>query len=178
MKGTLRLPLLGTLVVGLTFFSAYAVSAATVTVVLESGRLSITDAPVALTYSSTTTSDNIRRLDTTFSLGMTDATGTKAGWHIQATLGALTRPDGSSVPVLSSAVTQARVTTLTGRPPNSMLSYPRAFRTDGDTIFSAAAESGMGKSSLTFDTELAVEADTADTAPLTTTLTVTITASP
>jgi len=178
MKWTLRLPLLATLAIGLTFFFASAVSAATVSAVLQSGRLTITDAPVALTYSSITTADNLRLLDATFSLGVTDATGKKAGWHIQAALGTLTHTDGSAVSVRSSAVTQAHVTTLTGLAPNSVLSYPHTFRANGDTIFSAAAGSGVGKSSLTFDTELAVSEDTADTAPLTTTLTVTIAAGP
>jgi hypothetical protein len=178
MKWTLRLPLLATFVIGLTFFLASVVGAAKVSVALESGRLTITDAPVALTYSSITTSDNIRLLDATFSLGVTDATGTKAGWHIQAMFGMLTRTDGTPVPVRSSTVTGAHVATVTGLAPQSVLSYPHAFRTNGDTIFSAAAGSCVGKSSLTFDTELAVSADTADIVPLTTTLTVTIAASP
>src|SRR6476646_4976921 len=114
MKRVLSFPLLVTLVMGLTCFFASAASAATVSAVLESGRLTITDAPVALTYSSTTTNDDTRLLDATFSLGVTDATGKKAGWHIQATLGTLTRTDGAPVSVRSSTVTEARVSALTG----------------------------------------------------------------
>src|SRR5947209_20282349 len=131
MKWMLRLPLLATFAVGVAFFFAPAVGATTVTAVLESGRLTITDAPVALTYSSATTADNVRLLDATFSLGVTDATGKKAGWHIQATLGALTRTDGTPVPVQSSTVTGARVATVTGLAPRSTLSYPHALRATG-----------------------------------------------
>jgi hypothetical protein len=177
MKWTHKL-LLTPFIIGLVVFSAQAVGATAVTAVLESGRLTITDAPVALTYSSATTADNMRMLDATFSLGVTDATGKRAGWHIQAMLGPLTHTDGTLVPVHSSTVTEARVTTLTGSAPTNMLSYPHAFRANGDTIFSAAAGSGMGKSSLTFGTELAVAADATVSDPLTATLTVTIAASP
>src|SRR4051794_37338435 len=178
MKRARTLPILASCIIAIALFSAQAVGAATVSAVLEPGRLTITDAPVALTYASATTADNLRLLDATFGLGVTDATGKKAGWHIQARLGALTRADGSVVPIRSSAVTEAHISTLTGRAPASVLAYPHAFLTNGDTIFSAAAGSGMGKSSLTFGTELAVPADAADAAPLTTTLTVTVTAGP
>jgi hypothetical protein len=178
MKWTHKLPLLAPFIIGLALFSSQAVGATAVSAVLESGRLTITNAPVALTYSSAATADNLRLLDATFGLGVTDATGTKAGWHIQAMLGPLTHTDGTPVPIHSSTVTEARVTTLTGAAPASMLSYPHAFRADGDTIFSAAAGSGMGKSSRTFGTEIAVAADTATSDPLITTLTVTIAASP
>ncbi|MGI8856995.1 MAG: hypothetical protein ACR2JW_14705 [Thermomicrobiales bacterium] len=165
--------------IGLAFFAAtQAVGATAVSAVIESGRLTITDAPVALTYSSAATADNMRVLEATFSLGVTDATGKKAGWHIQAMLGPLTHLDGTRVPVRSSAVTEAHVATLTGSAPASLLSYPHTFRANGDTIFSAAAGSGMGKSSLTFGTEIAIAADAAASDPLTAILTVTIAASP
>lgn len=177
MKWARNLPLLASVMIGLALFSGQAVGAATVTAVLEPGRLTITDAPIALTYSSATTADRLRTLDATFGLGVTDASGRRAGWHIQAALGPLTRADGTPVPVRSSTVTEARVTALTGRTPISTLSYPRAFRTSGDTIFSAAAGSGVGKSALTFGAELVVP-DTADDAPLTATLMVTIAAGP
>jgi hypothetical protein len=177
MKWTHKLPLLASFI-GLVFLSSQAVGATAVGATLESGRLTITDAPVALTYSSATTADNLRLLDATFGLGVTDATGKGAGWHIQAMLGPLTQIDGTPVPIYSSTVTEARVATLTGAAPASVLSYPHTFRANGDTIFSAAAGSGMGKSALTFGTEIAVAADAATSNPLTATMTVTITASP
>jgi len=46
------------------------------------------------------------------------------------------------------------------------VSIPCVFRADGDTIFSAASGSGMGKSSLLFDTEVTVADDAASAAPL------------
>ncbi len=178
MKWTHKL-LLAPFIIGLAFVVAtQAVGATAVSAVLESGRLTITDAPVALTYASAATASNMRMLDATFSLGVTDATGKKSGWHIQAMLGPLTHPDGTLVPIQSSTVTEARVATLTGLAPASQISYPYAFRANGDTIFSAAAGSGMGKSSLTFGTEIAVAADAAEGDPLTAILTVTIATSP
>jgi hypothetical protein len=178
MKATHKRALLASFIIGLALFASQAVGATAVSATLESGRLTITDAPVALTYSSAANADTERLLDATFSLGVTDATGKGAGWHIQAMLGPLTHADGTPAAVRSSTVTEARVTTLTGAAPASLLTYPHALRASGDTIFSAAAGSGMGKSSLTFGTEIAVAADAAQSDPLTATLTVTITASP
>jgi hypothetical protein len=158
----------------LAFFSAQSVGAATVTVTLEPGRLAITDVPALLIYSGGVASDDIRTLDATFSIGVTDATGKKAGWRIQAIFGPLTRADGTLVSVRSASMSQTAVTPLTGVAPRSTYSFPYSFPTDGDIIFSAAAGTGVGKSSLTFDTELTVPSDEADTFPLTTTINVAI----
>jgi len=178
MKWVCRLPLIVLLfVIGYSLL-APAVSAATVTVALLPGPLAITDAPATLVYTPATATDTAQTFDATFTLGISDATGKKAGWHIDAALGPLTTSDGTSVSPLASAITRARVTGLTGIAPLATLVYPRPFRTDGDTIFSAAERSGVGKSSLAFDTEIAVPADATNAAPLTTTLTVTIAASP
>ncbi len=157
---------------------ASAVSAATVTVTLLPGPLAITDSPATLVYIPVTATDTAQTFDANFTLAITDATGKKAGWHIDAALGPLTMSDGTPVSIRASVITHAHVTGLTGVAPFGVLAYPRPFHADGDTIFIAAERSGVGKSSLTFDTEIAVPADLAITAPLTTTLTVTIVASP
>lgn len=175
---TTKLSFVAACLAGLAFFSPPAASAATVVTVLESGRLTITDASVALTGSSAMTADNLRLLNATFSLSVTDTTGTKAGWHIQATLGPLTGADGPPVPIHSATITEAHVATLTGRPPTSLLPYPRALRAGGDTIFSAAGGSGMGKSSLAFAVAIVVAADAADGAPLIGSAAMTIAAGP
>ncbi len=157
---------------------APAVSAATVTVTLLPGPLAITDAPPTLIYAPATATDTAQTLDATFILAITDATGNKAGWHIDAVLGPLTTSDGVLVSPLTSTITRARVIGLTGIAPVGMLAYPRPFRTDSNTIFSADERSGVGKSSLAFDTEIAVPTDVAITTPLATSLTVTIITGP
>ncbi len=178
MKWTQRRPLIAFLALLLTLFSVQAAQAAVVSVTLLPGRLTIIDAPATLTYFSTTTTDTITTLDATFNLDITDATGKKAGWNLQAMLGPLTRADGSTVPLRSSILTNAQVAPLTGIAPQNTLTYPRSFIADGDTLFSAAPGTGVGKSSLALTTEMTVFADPTDTAPLTASLTMTITAGP
>ncbi len=149
----------------------------TATAVLRPGRLMISNTPSILSYTMTTTNDNTRVLDATFGLHVTDATGSRAGWHIQASLGLLTDESGASVVAFDHTIVNADVTTETGRTPVSQLSYPRSFRPQGDTIFSAAAGSGMGKSTLIFSTEASIPAQ-ADSGSYVAALTVTITAGP
>jgi hypothetical protein len=169
---THKLSFLVAFVAGSALFCPQAAAA------IESGRLTITDISVAPIDSSAVAADSLRLLTVIFSLGVTDATATKAGWHIQAMLGPPTRTDGTPVPVHSTTVTETRVITLTGRPPTSLLSYPGALRASGDTIFSAAGGSGMGKSSLALTTGIVIAADAADDAPLTASMTVTIATGP
>ena len=164
-------------IIGTALF-APAVSAATVTVTLLPGPLAITDAPSTLVYTPAMATNTAQTFDASFTLAVTDATGRKAGWHIDAALRPLMMSDGTSVPPFTSAITRTRVTGLTGIAPFGMLVYPRPFRADSDTIFSADKGSGAGKSSLAFDTEITVPADATNAAPLSTTLSVTIAASP
>ncbi len=181
MKGIQRQSLIIflSLLLLLTLLSMQAVSAATVSAILLPGPLTITNAPVALIYSSTTNAtDTLTAYNASVVLGVTDATGKKMGWHIQAIIGPLTRADGSTVAVRSSTVANARVAPQTGIAPQNALSYPRTVPPDGDTIFSAATGTGVGKSSLTFDTEVTVPIEIADTTSLTATLTMTVTAGP
>jgi hypothetical protein len=156
--------------------SAVGAANATATAVLQPGRLTISNAPAILSYATSTT-DTTRVLDATFGLHVTDATGSRAGWHIQASLGLLTSASGAPVAAFDHTIVNADVATETGRAPVSQLSYPRSFRPQGDTIFSAAAGSGAGKSSLTFSTQASIPAQ-ANSDSYVAALTVTIVAGP
>lgn len=94
-----------------------AVSAATVTVALLPGPLAITDMPSILVYTPTTVTDTAQTFDATFTLGVTDATGKRAGWHIDAVLGPLTMSDGTPVSTHTSAIARTRAIRLTGIAP-------------------------------------------------------------
>lgn len=155
-----------------------AARAATVDVTLLPGPLAITDAPVALTYLPTATDDDTRTFAANFTLGVVDATGSRAGWHIAANLGPVLDRSGFAVPAWASAVDNASVRAATGRAPASTLAYPRPFDGDGDTIFSAAAGTGAGRSSLTFDTELSMPIEGAESDQYTAMLTVSVVSGP
>jgi len=93
------------------------VSAATVTVALLPGPLAITDAPATLVYTPATATDTTQTFDATFTLSITDATGKRAGWHIDAVLGPLTMSDGTPVSTHTSAIARTRAIGLTGIAP-------------------------------------------------------------
>ena len=158
--------------------TTFMACAATVTAVLQPGRLTITDAPSALIFTPIAACDSDWTLGASFTLGVTDATGSKAGWHIQAALGPPMRADGTPAPVLRSTITNARATGLTGVAPQATLAYPRPFLVAGDTVFSAAEQSGVGKSFLSFDTTIAVPKDPQDASSLSATLVLSIAAGP
>ncbi len=153
----------------LTLGSSSVVHAATVSVTLLPGKLIIDSAPTVLTYIALPSADDTRTFVGGFSIAITDATGSRAGWHVQ---------DGAPVPVQTATITTADVTPTTGRVPVSTLAYPRALRTDGETIFSAAAGSGAGKSSLTFNATLSVPASATRMETISTPLDVTIISGP
>lgn len=162
----------------LTLGSSSVVHAATVSVTLLPGKLIIDSAPTVLTYIALPSADDTRTFVGGFSIAITDATGSRAGWHVQAALGPAIGPDGAPVPVQTATITTADVTPNTGRVPVSTLAYPRALRTDGETIFSAAAGSGAGKSSLTFNATLSVPASATRMETISTPLDVTIISGP
>ena len=159
MKLIGRSALLVCLLIGCAFGIASGARAATATVTLLPGKFAITDAPATLDYTAAPAVDETRAYTTTFSISVTDATGSRAGWHLQAALGPLVSSTGAFAFVGASTITGATITTQTGRAPLGTLAYPRPFRADGDTLFSSAAGSGMGKSSLAFTTEVRVPAD-------------------
>lgn len=164
--------------ISLTCCTAGDVRAATAMVSLLPGNLAVTDAPTAVTYIPTTTIDDARVYDATFSISITDATGSRAGWHVQAALGPLLSATGMAALARTSVITGATSGTLTGRAPASALTYPRPFHPEGETIFSAASRSGMGKSFVTFDAEVSLPMQVADSDQYTAALTVTVTAGP
>ncbi len=178
MKLIGRSALLICLLIGLIFGIASGVGAATATVTLLPGKLAITDTPALLLYTGATATDEARTYTTTFSVSITDATGSRAGWHIQAALGPFLSATGTSAFASTATITGASVITQTGRAPSSTLAYPRPFHADSDTIFSAAAGSGIGKSLVTFATELSIPADSADSDQYRAALAVTILSGP
>src|SRR5882724_1786836 len=74
-----------------------AVGAATSTATLGAGSLSITAAPANFSYSGTLTGD-VLNLSSSFAVGVNDATGSKAGWNLQATVGTLTTAGSDTIP--------------------------------------------------------------------------------
>lgn len=177
-RSPLLTSLLAFLLIGLTCGTASGVNAATATVALLPGKLAVTDAPATLTYAATTTTNDTRTYATAFSVSVTDATGSLAGWHIQAALGPLLSAAGTTAVARTSMITGASVSTLTGRAPASTLAYPRPFHNEGETIFSAANRSGMGKSSVTFGAEMSIPTEIADSDQYTATLIMTIASGP
>ena len=166
------------LLIGCAFGIASGVRAATASVTLLPGKLFITDAATTLIYTAAPSADETRAYTATFSISVTDATGSRAGWRIQAALGPVLNDTGASAFISASTITGATITTQTGRAPLGTLAYPRPFRTDGDTLFSAAAGSGMGKSSLAFTTELRVPAENLTSDQYSAALTVSILSGP
>lgn len=177
-RSPLLTSLLAFLLIGFTCGTASGVNAATATVALLPGKLAVTDAPATLTYMATTTADDTRIYDSAFRISVTDATGSRAGWHIQAALGPLVNAVGTTAVARTSMITGASVSTLTGRDPASTLTYPRPFYSEGETIFSAANHSGMGKSSVSFGAEMSIPIEIADSDQYTAALAVTIVAGP
>jgi hypothetical protein len=151
--------------------------AATASVTLLPGPLAITDAPATLTYLPVTAPDDTQTFAATFTLGVVDATGSHAGWHIAANLGPVLDRFGSAVPVRASVVDDASVRTAAGRAPVSTLAYPLPFR-GGDAIFRAAVRTGAGRASLSFDTELSFPTGIVENNQYTATLTVSVLSGP
>jgi len=178
MKLIGRSTLLACLLIGYALGVASGVRAATATVALLPGSLVITDAPTTLNYTAATTADETRAYTTTFTISVTDATGSRAGWHIQAALGPLMGDTGAFAFVGASTITGESITTQTGRTPLGILAYPRTLRADGDTLFSAAAGSGMGRASLAFTAGLRVPADSIASDQCSAALTVSILSGP
>lgn len=154
------------------------VDAATASVTLLPGKLAITGSPAAANYAIASTNETTRTYTGNFDVAIVDATGARAGWRIQATISPLINDSGTVVPVRSSAITAASAVAVTGRAPVSTLSYPRSFRLDGDTIFSAAPLSGVGRSVVAFTTELVIPTENAEMDQYAPALTLSISAGP
>lgn len=149
--------LLGSLVGGVT-----TASAATSTATLTAGSLTITSPATDFTYTSTALTGSQFNLTSAFTVGVTDATGSKAGWNLQATIGVLTANSGAdTIPAANHTITSAPITTVTGTGPTNSITYPMQIPTTAAKIFSAAANTGKGISTETFNTQLVVPPDAA-----------------
>ncbi|HEY8311332.1 MAG TPA: IPT/TIG domain-containing protein, partial [Gemmatimonadaceae bacterium] len=140
------------------------------------GTLSITAAPANFSYSAALSGDPLT-LSSSFAVSVNDATGSGAGWNLQATIGVLTDAASDTIPATDHTIQSVAVTGVTGTAPTNGISYPLAIPIASGKIFNAAVNTGTGQATTTFTTRLVVPADTA-AGTYTATLTVTIAAGP
>lgn len=177
MPRSFRYGLLALLVVGsLIVIGPVAADAATSTATLSAGTLTISAAPANYSYSGTLTGD-ILNLASSFAVGVNDATGSKAGWNLQATIGVLTDAGSDTIAASNHTIQSVATTGVTGTGPVNSIVYPLVIPTTAAKIFNSATSKGMGKSTNTFTTQLAVPADAA-AGSYTATMTVTIVSGP
>ena len=155
--------------------SPVAVGAATSTATLSAGSLTITAPPANFSYTGTLTGD-VLNLASSFAIGVNDATGSKAGWNLQGTIGVLTS-GSDTIAAANHTIQSVAVTGVTGTAPVNAIGYPLVLPTAAAKIYNAGANTGKGKSTETFTTQLAVPADAA-AGTYTATFTVTIVSGP
>ncbi len=175
MFSNLRKGLFALLVVGALFAGSLSVGAASSTATLTAGSLSITAPPANFSYSGTLTGD-VLNLASSFAVSVNDATGSKAGWNLQAQIGTLTDAANDTIPAANHTITGVTVSGVTGTAPTNGIALG-AIPTTTAKVFNAAANTGKGKSTMTLATQLAVPADAA-AGSYTATLTVTIVSGP
>lgn len=175
MIRSLRTGLLAFFIVGSLLVAGPAVGAATSTATLTGGTLAITAPPANFSYTGTLTGD-VLNLPSSFAVSVNDPTGTKAGWNLQATIGVLTNAGGDTIPAANHTIQSVAISGVTGTAPTNSVATG-AIPTAGGKIFNAAANTGKGKSTETFTTQLAVPADAA-AGSYTATMTVTIVSGP
>jgi hypothetical protein len=152
-----------------------AVGAASATATFTAGSLSISAPPANFSYSGTLTGD-VLNLTSSFALGITDATGSKAGWNIQASIGVLTNVANDTIAAANHTITGVSVSGVKGTAPTNNIALG-AIPTTTAKIYNATANTGMGQSTMTFATKLAVPADAA-AGTYSATLTVTVVSGP
>ena len=152
-----------------------AVGATSASATFTAGSLSISAPPANFSYSGTLTGD-VLNLASSFAIGVTDATGSKAGWNIQASIGVLTNVASDTIPAANHTITGVTVSGVKGTAPTNSVALG-AIPTTTAKIYNAAASTGMGQSTMTFATKLAVPADAA-AGTYSATLTVTIVSGP
>ncbi len=140
------------------------------------GTLSITAAPGNFAYSATLSGDPLN-LTSSFAVGVNDATGSGAGWNLQATISVLTDAASDTIPAADHTIQSVALSGTTGIAPTNGISYPLAIPTSAAKIFNAAVNTGTGQATMTFSTQLMVPADAA-VGTYTAALTVTIAAGP
>ena len=168
-------------ILGLSLFCAFVLSnavvgAATASAVLSASSVTITAPPANFSYSGTLSGD-VLNLSSSFAVSVNDPSGTHAGWNLQASIGVLTATDSSTIPASAHTIQNVALSNVTGTAPVDNIVYPLAIPTTTGKIFSANANSGSGKSTMTFATQLAVPAD-ASAGSYTATLTVSVVSGP
>jgi hypothetical protein len=171
MFSNLRKGFIGLMLVSAIFVGSMSVGAASSTATLTAGSLSITAPPANFSYSGTLTGD-VLNLTSSFAVSVNDATGSKAGWNLQAAIGVLTDAANDTIPAANHTITGVTVSGVTGTAPTNGIANG-AIPTSAAKIYNAAANTGKGKSTMTFNTQLAVPADAA-AGSYTATMTVTI----
>lgn len=121
------------------------------------GTVIISQAPTNFNYSGKLTG-KVLTLKSAFSVGVSDTTGSGAGWHLVARSTVLS--SGKAViPLANHTIQNVRVVTKSGLPPENKVAYPLTFPTKDDTIFTTRANSGTGESIITFETQLIIPPD-------------------
>jgi hypothetical protein len=175
MTRSLRHSLFGFTIIAALLVAVSTVGAATATASLGAGSLSITAAPANFSYTGTLTGD-VLNLTSSFVVGVTDATGSKGGWNLQAQIGTLTTVGGDTIPAANHTITGVALSGIKGTGPTSNVALG-AIPTTSGKIYNATANTGMGQSTMTFATKLQVPADAA-AGTYSATMTVTIVSGP
>ncbi len=140
------------------------------------GTLAITAQPANFSYSATL-SGNPLTLTSSFAVSINDATGSGAGWNLQATIGTLMDATSDTIPASNHTIQSVTMTGTTGTAPTNGIGYPLVIPTASGKIFNAATNTGTSQATMTFTTHLVAPADAA-VGTYTATLTVTIATGP
>ena len=143
MIRSLRTGFFALLMVASLVVAGSAVSAATSTATLSGGSLTLA-APASFSYSGTLTGD-VLNLGSNFAVSVNDATGSKAGWQLQASVGVLT--DAAS-DTIARRTTRSRVwplTGTTGHRPGQQHHLPDGDPDDGGEDLQLRADEGDGQ---------------------------------
>jgi hypothetical protein len=170
-KTILAILVLGALVLGST---AVGASGATASLTLSAGTVGITTPPENFGYTGSLTGD-VLTLTSSFSVSVSDSSGTGAGWNLQAQIGTLTS-GANTIPAANHSISGVAVSNVKGVGPSNSIVTGQIPTTAGK-IFNAAVNSGMGQSTMTFNTQLTVPAS-ALAGSYSTTMTVSIVAGP
>ncbi len=153
----MRQSIFGFLVLSALVLGSAAVGAtgATSSLSLTAGTLGITSPPANFGYTGSLTGD-VLTLTSSFAVSVSDSSGTGAGWNLQAQIGTLTA-GVNTIPAANHSISGVSVSGVKGVGPSNSVVTGQIPTTMGK-IFNAAANSGMGQSTMTFNTQLTVPA--------------------
>jgi hypothetical protein len=176
MIRSLRTSILGVLILGALVLGSTAVGAAgaTASLTLSAGTVGITSPPANFGYTGSLTGD-VLTLTSSFAVSVSDSSGTGAGWNLQAQIGTLTS-GANTIPAANHSISGVSVSDVKGVGPSNSIVTGQIPTTMGK-IFNAAPNSGMGQSTMTFNTQLTVPAS-ALAGSYSTTMTVSIVSGP